>query len=418
MVCENIELTKLRVKFTSAPIADVSKETAKQMELFRKDLKPGMRVAVAAGSRGIANIALIVRAVVDALKAAGAEPFIVPAMGSHGGANAKGQSEVLATYGITPESMGAPVKSSMEVVRVSEANVRGIGNVPIYMDKHAYEADRIIVVNRVKAHTDFHGENESGIAKILVIGLGKHKQALETHAYLADGLRAFIPAAARAVVSTGKLLGALAIVEDGYDQTSVLKAVAPSDIISEDARLLKVSKGMMALLPFDKIDMLMVDWLGKNISGSGMDTNVIGRIGIRGEKDAKPDITTICLFGVTGESHGNATGVGLADLIPQSLKAQIDFKATYENACTSRFLCRAAVPITLPTDRDVVEMGLRCCGCDSMDKRRRVRIRDTLHIDEIYVSHALLEEIKGSEAIEAAESVRLCFNPDGSLVKL
>lgn len=415
----DVRLNKIKLCFESAPIGDIPGETCAQMERFRSKVKPGMTVAITVGSRGIANIAGIVRAIADSLKTFGAAPFIVPAMGSHGGATAEGQTAVLAGYGVTEEAMGVPIRSSMAVEALGE--IPGIGSDPIklYMDRNAYHADAVFIVNRVKVHTDFHGPNESGIAKMLVIGLGKHAQAMATHAYLVNGLRRFVPLVAEAIIASGKILGALAIVEDGYDQTSILQSVDAEHILEEDARLLIRARQLMPALPFAQLDLLMIDWLGKNISGTGIDPNIVGRIAIRGEADSKPEITTICLFDLTPESHGNAIGVGIADLIPQSLADKIDRKPTYENVLTSRFLCRGAIPLTLPTDKKTVVAGLSCCGCTNPKDLRLVRIRDTLHIDEIYVSDALLAEREGCTKTEILErGIPLEFDKDGALRKI
>jgi len=416
LYCEEVRLNRLKVRFKDASLPDIKREVASQMELFR-NAAVGARVAVTVGSRGISNIAVIIREVCNALKSFGADPFIVPAMGSHGGATAEGQSGMLAEYGITEKTMGVPVISSMEVESLGA--LPGVESLPLYIDKNAFGADAIFVVNRVKAHTDFHGENESGIAKMLSIGLGKHAQALVTHSYLVDGLRTFIPRIAESIVATGKILGALAIVEDGYDHTSILRAVMPEDIVRLDAELLKISKSMMPALPFNEIQLLMIDWLGKNISGTGMDTNIIGRVGIRGEPDGIPKINTICVFDITPESHGNALGIGLTDLVPKILVDKVDWKATYENVCTSRFMCRGAIPVTMPTDRDVVDTALFACGCESIEKLKMVRIRDTLHIDEIYATEAMLEDLRGDFSVEVVErGIPLEFETDGTIRKL
>ncbi|MDR3254995.1 MAG: DUF362 domain-containing protein [Synergistaceae bacterium] len=417
MRSEDVLLNKLKVRFKNDPVADIPAETTRQMELFRSDVKAGKRIAITVGSRGIANISTIIKAVCDALKTFGARPFIVPAMGSHGGATAEGQKNVLAEYGVTEEAMGAPVLSSMAVEKIGA--LPGSEGLPLYMDKNAYEADAVFVVNRVKAHTDFHADNESGIAKMLSIGLGKHAQALVTHGYLLDGLKNFTPRIAEAIVATGKILGALAIVEDGYDQISILRGAHPRDIVRVDSELLKISKSMMPTLPFENIHLLLVDWMGKNISGTGMDPNVIGRIGIRNAEDGTPRVNTICLFDITPESHGNALGIGLADLVPQSLTEKVDWRATYENVCTSRFLCRGATPVTLPTDRDVVDVGLSACGHAERETLRLVRIKDTLHIDEIWASDPMLDDIKDNLMVGIEErGVPLQFGEDGALKKL
>ncbi|MDR1048863.1 MAG: lactate racemase domain-containing protein, partial [Synergistaceae bacterium] len=281
-----IRLNRLKIAFCDRPLPDVAGAVAAEMEKLRPRIRKDMRVAVATGSRGIDNIAVIVRSVVDRLTAFGARPFVIPAMGSHGGATAEGQKEMLAGYGITDAAMGVPVLSSMTAERVGELS--GEMGLPLFMDKYAFESDGVVAVNRVKAHTDFHGENESGIAKMLVIGLGKQAQATVVHAYMVKGLRGLIRPAAEGIVGTGKIVGAVGIVEDGYDHTSVVRAVPAEDIVEEDARLLRLSKEMMPRLPWDAMNVLMVDAMGKDISGTGMDTNVIGRMCIRGEPDGKP----------------------------------------------------------------------------------------------------------------------------------
>jgi len=414
---EQIELNKLKIAFCSRPLSDVPGAVGSEMEKLRPRVAKGMRIAVATGSRGIGNIDVIVKAVVDSLISFGARPFVIPAMGSHGGATGPGQKEMLAGYGITDETMGVPVLSSMKVESLGV--LPGETGLPLFMDKYAFDADGVVVVNRVKAHTDFHGENESGIAKMLVIGLGKQAQATVVHEHMVKGLRTLIRPAAEAIVKTGKILGALGIVEDGYDQTSLVKAVPASEIVDGDAKLLRLSKEMMPRLPWDALDVLMVDMMGKDISGTGMDPNVIGRMNIRGEPDGKPEITRICLFGLTPQSHGNALGVGLADVIPQSLYDRIDWKATYENVLTSTFVERGFVPIVRPTDRDALNTALRTCGCQDPEKLRLLRIRDTLHIDEVHATNALRAEAEARDDVTVESgSVRLNFSGQGELQKL
>jgi hypothetical protein len=416
MKSSDIRLNKLKVQFVSAPIADIEGEIARELKLIQLEITPGMCIAVTVGSRGISNIALIVKTVAGVLKSFGAKPFIVPAMGSHGGATAEGQKMVLKTYGVTEEEMGVPILSSMEVVHVGI--LPGEEELPLYMDKYAFESDGVFVINRVKAHTDFHGSNESGIAEIS-IGLGKHAQALAAHGYLASGLRQYIPRIAHAIIETGKVIGALAIVEDGCDRTSIIRAVKARDIVTADAELLIQAKKMMPSIPFEQVDVMMVDRMGKNISGTGMDTNIIGRVNIRGEADTPPYSTNLCLFDLTPESHGNGLGVGLADLIPQRLADKIDWKVTYENVLTSRFVERGFLPVTLPIDRDVVDTALRICGHITEKTLRLIRIRDTLHIDEIFVTDPLWEEVRGNSGIELLEKgIALSFSIDGVLKKL
>lgn len=417
---ENIPLNRVRLEFPSRPLQNLPGMLAKEMQTLRSRVRPGMQVAVAVGSRGITNLAQIVQGVVKALTAFGANVFLIPAMGSHGGATAWGQANLLAGYGVTEETMGAPVRSSMEVVALgSLPGEEGMPPLPLYMDKLAHEADGIFVIGRVKPHTDFHGPHESGIAKMLSIGLGKHAQALAAHAGLSHGLSRNIPRMAQAVLDTGKILGALAVVEDGYDQTSILKAVPPKALLQTDAALLKEARAMLPRLPFKTLQALLVDQLGKDVSGTGMDTNIIGRTGISGQPDGEPHITTLCVFSLTPQSHGNALGIGFADLIPKRLYDSVNWPVTYENVLTSRFVRRGAAPVTLDTDRAVVAAALRCCGPATPGTLRLARIQNTLHLGEILLSDACARELEQNGRGQILQrNVRLAFGPDGTLAPM
>lgn len=410
-----LEMAKIRVACRREALPDIPARMAEIMEEAKRQLRPGMRVAICAGSRGISNYALVVKCVVQAVKEAGAEPFIIPAMGSHGGATAEGQARVLADYGITEETMGAPVVSSMEVVRLGELD--GEPRIPVYMDAQAYGADGVIVVNRVKLHTDFHGDHESGIVKMLTIGLGKHAQALAVHRYGANGLRDYIPKISRKVLESGKILGGVAILEDGADQTADL-VYAPADRMFEvDHALLERSRALVAKLPFQETDVLIVDQIGKNYSGTGMDTNVIGRIMIPGQVDLGPQCRRIVALDISDESHGNALGVGLADVISKRLDDKIEWKSTYENVITSGFLARGNRPIVGDTDKRALEIALMCCGQPITAETARVaRIPNTLHIGTLYVSRRLMEEIKDDPAVEQISDFEpIQFDENGSL---
>lgn len=406
-------LNEVFVSHCSRPLLDVAGAVRMQLQRLRSGVRPGARIAIAVGSRGIANLALIVRETVSALKAWGCVPFIVPAMGSHGGATAEGQEAILASYGVTEAQVGAPVRSSMETVRLG--CVWGT-DVQVYMDRLAYESDGVIAINRVKAHTDFHGLHESGICKILVIGLGKHAQALSCHAYLSKGLKDYIPKVAQMVIASGKIIGAVGIVEDGYDQTSEISAAPAEEILEMDSQLLQRAKERMPRLPFEQCDILLVDRMGKNISGTGMDTNILGRTRIQNQPDEKPEITTVCVFNLTPEGHGNALGVGLADLIPQRLLEQIDWDSTYQNVLTSRFLQRGFLPVVRPTDRDVVEAAYAVCGVPDRRKVRLAYIRDTLSLSRMYVSDAALKTLCGRTDIQITGTVEVKFCEDGTLL--
>lgn len=388
-------LCKARLHHVSQPLADIP---AKVREVCGEAFAglSGKRIAIAVGSRGITGIDGIVRALVEALREAGAEPFIVPAMGSHGGATAEGQARVLHDYGIHQEAIGAPVLSSMEVVSLGTTG--GEPDIPVWLDRQAASADAILAVNRVKAHTDFHGPHESGIVKMLTIGLGKHAQALAVHRYGADGLRDHIPRVAKKVLASGKILGALAILEDGYDQTSDLAFASGDAIFSLDQRFLARSMRMMARLPFAGVDALIVDEMGKNYSGTGMDTNVIGRLCIRGQADGAPACRRIAVLDLSPESHGNALGVGLADVTTRRLADKINWQFTYENVVTSGFLERGFLPVVAKDDREAVSIAVRTSGEHTPQAVRIARIRNTLHLDELYLTPALVQALKDSGA--------------------
>ena len=374
----------------------------------------GSRIAIAVGSRGISNIHRIVKAASDWVKHMGGEPFIVPAMGSHGGATAQGQTEVLESYGITGKYVGAPVLSSMQVV---ELNQGGLTN-KVYMDKYAYEADGTIVINRIKVHTDFHGTTESGLMKMCVIGLGKHKQALEMHKYGVYGLRELIPITARQVLKEGNIIMGIGIVENAYDQTLKIKAVKPEAMEQEEIQLLDISRKNMPGIPVGKLDVLIVDEMGKDISGVGIDSNIIGRLKIKNEIDpGNPEITNIVVTDLTEASHGNALGMGLADFVTRRLYDKIDFQSTYENVLTSTFIERGKLPIVAETDRLAVEYALRTCGPVRNNFTKLIRIKNTLRLDEMYVSEAVLKELEGKAEIEAVGDYVDLFDKNNLLVE-
>ena len=399
MELNSIVFTKVRIPLENRRLDDIPAAVSASFAVIEDRVRPGMRIAITCGSRGISNIALIIKSLVSSVKAKGAEPFIVPAMGSHGGATAKGQAEVLRGYGVYEEAVGAPIVSSMEVVKLG--TTKEPPHLPVYMDKNAYESDGVIVVNRVKAHTDFHGPHESGIVKMLTIGLGKHAQALAVHSYGVTGLRDYIPYVSQAVIDSGKIIGGLAILEDGLDNTADIEIAPAEGIFELDSRFLARSKALMAQLPFSELDVLVVDEMGKDYSGTGMDPNVIGRVSIDGQEDGKPHCRSICVLGLSEASHGNALGVGLADVATKRLADSIDWPATRANVVTSGFLKRGAMPVTMETDRKAIELSLKTCGTGDIPDPRIVRIKNTLQLQEIYVSPALLGELPpGSEIIK------------------
>ena len=410
---ETILLKKVQQRFDSTRIDDI--ETAVIDELLTSDLKikPGARIAIATGSRGVSNIAIIVRTVAKYLKSLGASPFIIPAMGSHGGATATGQREVLESYGVTESYCGIPIQSSMEVVELPQGDLKN----KVFMDKYAYLSDGVIVINRIKPHTDFHGPLESGLMKMCVIGLGKHKQALAIHRFGVYGLRELITPTAQQVLKTGKIILGIGLVENAYDETMIIRAVKPDVMEEEEKKLLNIARNHMPSLPVKKLDILIVDQMGKDISGVGIDTNIIGRIAIKGESDsATPDITTIIATDLTEASHGNALGMGLADIITKKLYNKIEFQATYENVITSTFLERGKMPIVAKTDLQALQYSLRTSGPIAVKDARIIRIKNTLHLGEMYVSKPVWDEISTDDSIEELSDYVPLMEADKSFI--
>jgi len=392
-------LTKIRQIFPRPRLDDVPAAVAETLGALADRVRPGEHIALAVGSRGIANIAAIVKTTVEFVRACGGSPFIIPTMGSHGGGTAEGQTAVLASYGITSEAMGCPIRATMETVEITPPEPRN----RVFMDRYAYESDGVILINRVKIHTDFHGPHESGLVKMSVIGLGKHRQALEIHSWGVYGLRHLIPWTSAQILASGKVRLGLAIVENAYDETMLVKALPAEAIMDEEPALLELSRANMPSLPVDDIDVLLIDRMGKNISGSGIDPNIIGRNHIRGEPEPdRPRIKAITIHDLTDESHGNAVGLGVADVIARRLFDKIDLDATNANTVTSTFLRRGKIPVIAPDDATAYAWALRSCNRIAPDTERVVRIQDTLHLSECYVSDAVMAEIAARHDIEVA----------------
>jgi hypothetical protein len=386
------------------------RDTMRSLHLQEK-VKPGQTVAITSGSRGVANIDRITRAVVDELKTLGLQPFVCPTMGSHGEATAEGQLKILAHYGITEATMGCPMKSSMEVVEIGK--VKGT---TVFCDKNAWGADHIVVVGRIKAHTDFDGEIESGLYKMMAIGLGKQHGAENYHrAGHHYSYGEIFPLVGQAVLDSGHVLCGLGIVENGHDQTAKVQAVLPKDFATVEKALLKEAKVWMARLPFDKLDLLIVDELGKNISGAGMDPNVTGRASVQ-KPGGKPHIRMLFVRDITPEADGNAIGVGFADMTTKRLVKKINYTAMHMNAITSGVPDAARVPMAFDTDREAIETALGMIGLTLPEQARVVRIKDTLALTEIDCSEALLAEVKTHRRLRpATEPGPIRFGADGNL---
>jgi hypothetical protein len=352
---------------------------------------PGGTVAITVGSRGIAGIARIVQAAVDAVRDEGYEPFVVAAMGSHGGGTAEGQRALLAELGVTEASVGCPIRSEMETY-VLGTNSFGL---PIHFDRNAYRADGIILLNRIKPHTSFTGRYESGLLKMLTIGLGKREGAAQVHKLGLPGLRAMLPEVGSFLLRNTRVVLGVGILENARERAAKTVGIEPEDLLEAEPRLLDEARELMGRLPFDQIDVLVVGELGKNYSGTGMDPNVIGRQRVETMPDLpRPSITRLAVLDLSEEARGNALGVGLADLTTDRLVRKIDPTPIRVNSLTSNFLTRARVPMALPTDRDVIAAALDTCWRTSRDQARMVLIPNTLELTEMWVTPALSADVE------------------------
>jgi hypothetical protein len=406
----------VRQKFDAPQVRDVAAATREALEPLRGRISPGMSVALTAGSRGIHDKPEVLRATGAWLRSLGAEPFVVPAMGSHGGATAEGQVEMLRSLHVTEDSVDLPIRATMDTVE--------LGRLPdgpvVHLDANAARADGIIAINRVKAHTDFQGEVESGLAKILAIGLGKQRGAEGIHRFGPRNLAVWVPRVARRILDSGAVLGGLAIVENAFDRAAGITLLKPDDIGGPgESRLLEQAKSLMAGIPFDDLDVAVVDVMGKDISGAGMDTNVIGRMMIRGSHEfERPRIANIAVLDVTDSSHGNAIGVGLADFIPFRILEKIDLRSAYVNAMTSGLggPQRGQIPMAMPTDRSAVAAALLTCGRADLERARVVRVRSTLDLEHLLVSESLRELVEADDRLSVSgEPVQMAFGDDGRI---
>ena len=403
-----------------APKIDNIKDTITK-ELSKLDLtsliRPGARIAITAGSRGINHIDLILKTLIDILKKNRADPFIVPAMGSHGNGTAQGQIDILKSLNITQDTMGVPILSSMEVVQIGISS----HGFPILVDKHAATADAVVVMNRIKPHTEFEGPIESGLMKMMAIGLGNHKGCFQVHKQTVNfGYSKIIPEIGSIILNTIPVLFGVGIVENIYDETACIKACLPDKFHETEALLLKKAKTYMARLPFEKIDILILDEMGKNISGTGMDTNVIGRIMFIGEKEPDtPKITRIVVLDLTEASHGNAIGIGLADFTTQKVISKVDIQAMATNAITAMTPEKARLPVSLDTDKKAIEAAFQTIGAVAPADARIVHIKNTLEMGTLNVSHALMDEAKKRKDLTMLEDIGpLSFDNNNRLIKV
>ena len=380
-------------------------------------IKPGMRVGVGCGSRGIRNYRMIAQATIDALKELGAEPVVIAAMGSHGEANAPGQREQLAKYKIDEEHLGVPVLTDMDAVNIG-TNSWGQ---PVWWDKNALACDAVVTVSRVKPHTDFRGVFESGVVKMLVIGFGKRHGADQVHSFGTRGLRDMMPESCRVIVDKTPFVGGLAILENANEETAKVEVIDRDDLFDREPVLLEEARRIMGRLPFPAFDVLIVGECGKNYSGAGMDPNVVGRMLIEASPEAEtnnPRVTRMAVLDVSPESDGNATGIGIADLTTDRALAAIKPGPFRMNNLTARFLWRSKLPISFPTDREVVAAAVETCWQPVQEQVKFAVIPNTLEVVELWVSPALAAEAKGHAHLEMVGSPRpLPFDAAGNLLQ-
>lgn len=410
-------MIRVRQKFDARQVSDVPGEVQSQLSALHlgQKVQAGQTVAITAGSRGIAHIDQIVRAAVDHVKSLGAIPFIVPAMGSHGGGTAAGQTQILQHYGITPEKMGCELRASMETVIVD----RTPQGIPVHFDKHASQADHVLIVGRIKPHTGFVGDVESGLHKMMLIGLGKHEGAKIYHRAIADySFMEIIMAVGASVIQKCRVVGGIGIVENAYDETALIEAVPPEKFLERETELLKLAIRWLPRLPFPYCDLLIIDRIGKNISGTGLDTNVVGRKYNDHAATDRDSVRCKRIFvrGLTEETHGNATGIGLAEFTNQRTADAIDRKITAINCITGLHPTAAMIPIAFETDRESISNALHTCGLVEPPDSRVIQIPDTLHLAEVLVSEAYLPQFADRQDLEQlSDPADMAFDPQGNL---
>lgn len=398
---------RVRQHFDAPRVDDVSATVRAQLEGLKlaETIRPGQSVAVTVGSRGVANIDRITKATVEFLKGLGSEPFLVPAMGSHGGGTAEGQRKVIESYGVTEEFCGCPIRASMETVVVCQT-AEGFD---VHFDRHAFEADHVVVVNRVKPHTGFVGDIESGLMKMMLIGLGKHEGAKVYHRAIQDySFGQIVRSVAGRVLESCRIAAGVAVVENGYDETACIEAVLPGQFEVREKELLVLAKKMMPRLPFDQVHLLVIDQIGKNISGSGMDTNVVGRKynDHRAARNEYPKVKRIMVRDLTDSTHGNGTGMGIAEFCTRRALDKVDIETTRINCLTGSHPTAAMMPLDYPTDRAAIEAALPTIGLTDPQHAKMLWIRNTLELREVECSAAYLDEARDRDDLEVLSEPR------------
>jgi len=411
------KIFKIRQKIDAPRLENVEKRVEELLDRFRlsEKVKRGERIGITAGSRGIRDKPRVLKTILSRLKDLGASPFVVPCMGSHGGGTPEGQVEMLESLGITEKSVGAPVVSSIEVEEIGQTKF----GTPVYIDKNMCGADRVIVVNRIKLHTDFKGELESGLVKMMVIGMGKPKGALMAHRLtIKHGFPQVLAEIGPIILKKLPIFFGMGIIENQYDETAIIELLRPEEFMEKEKVLLKKAKELMPMLPFDQIDILVIDEMGKNVSGAGMDTNVIGRnFFIGAAKFEKPRITRIFVRDLTEESHGNATGIGMAEYTTKRLVQKIDYPSTYLNSITGMIPDNGRIPIAFEKDREALSVAHYNSGVLNPEDLRILWIKNTLHLEYLYASEALLKESRSNPGLEIlSEPFDFPFDKNGNLI--
>ncbi|MDD4600843.1 hypothetical protein SDC9_15119 [bioreactor metagenome] len=375
-------------------------------------IKPGDKVGITVGSRGIANMLVMLKVIVEYIRKAGGEPYLLAGMGSHGGGTPEGQIELLESYNITEQTTGTPILACGESRMIGTTET----GLAVYALESAWQVDSILVLNRVKTHTSFKGDLESGLVKELVVGLGGPKGAKQFHSFGSSELARLLREIGTVLIHELPLVGGLAVVENGFEETAVISGVEPKDIIEHDTKLLAYSKTLMPKLPVDQLDLLIVGEMGKNYSGTGVDTNIIGRIRIEGDPEpAKPAIKRVGILDISEASHGNAHGMGLADFTTKKLVDKVDRKKTYLNSITSTFVIRSAIPMYFDTEKELWDGAVQSLGSPEADALRAAIIPNTLFITELWVSKAVMQELKDKSGLEVLEQRELYFDEEGNI---
>ena len=415
MMIEEIKMYRILQTFNKSKINNIPEIISKEFKKINlsQKIKPGMKIGITVGSRGINNLLLIIKTIIHEVRKRKGVPFILPAMGSHGDANIEGQRKILASYGITEESTGASIKATLEVVELAKLK----NGLPVYFDKYAFQTDGIIVVNRIKVHTVYKAEIESGLCKMLSVGLGNHKGATVVHSLGPKGISDNVIKFSQIILKKAPILCGVGIVENAYDDTAKIRAALPEDFYKVDKELLKKCKANSPSLPASNIDILILEEMGKNISGAGMDTNITG--GVKAYKEGEynpPQIKKIVVLDLISESHGNALGVGIADIITKKLYKKIDFEVTYKNVITCGYLDRAKIPIIADTDEEAINIALKSTYNLPGTKPTIIFIRNTLKLYEMLVSEAIWEKIKNQKDISTiSKRNKLTFDNIGNL---